>query len=76
MKCFTSKLLIFIVFFLALVTMAQSADAMGLNPWRHEGSGGQGGTQGVPEPLTTLSLLGVGVIGAGTYLFIRKKKDK
>jgi len=49
---------------------------MGLNPWRHGGGGDQGRTQGVPEPLTTLTLLGIGVAGAGAYLFVRKKKDK
>jgi LPXTG-motif cell wall-anchored protein len=75
MKHFLSKFLVFTVFFLVFTAMVQSADAMGLNPWRH-GGGGQGGTQGVPEPLTTLSLLGIGVAGAGAYLFIRKKKDK
>jgi len=76
MKSYSSTFLIITAFFLVFTAMVQSADAMGLNPWRHGGGGDQGRTQGVPEPLTTLTLLGIGVAGAGAYLFVRKKKDK
>jgi hypothetical protein len=78
MNKFTSKLLIFTVFALVFVVMAQSAHAMGLMPWRHNGDGESGGRSspvGVPEPYT-LSLLVVGVVGVGGYLLIRNKKDK
>jgi LPXTG-motif cell wall-anchored protein len=78
MKKFTSKLLIIAVFALVFVVMVQSANAMGLLPWgnRGGGNGGSGRTTGVPDPVTMLSLLGVGVVGVGGYLLIRKKKDK
>jgi hypothetical protein len=70
MKKYTSKLVVFTLFVLLSMMMIQPVYAMGRRP--HPG----GGTQGVPEPLTILSLLGIGVAGIGTYLVIRKKKDK
>jgi len=76
MKSFSSTFLVITAVFLAFTVMAQSADAMGLIPWRNGGGSNQGRPQGVPEPLTTLSLLGIGIAGAGAYLFVRKKKDK
>jgi LPXTG-motif cell wall-anchored protein len=30
----------------------------------------------VPDPVTTMTLLGVGVAGVGGYWLIRKRKDK
>ncbi len=76
MKRFSFTFFIITAFFLVFAVMVQSADAMGLIPWRNGGGSNQGRPQGVPEPLTTLSLLGIGIAGAGAYLFVRKKKDK
>ena len=52
------------------VSSARSAHAMG---WigGHDRGGGSGATHDVPEP-GTLSMLLIGVAGAGTYLAIRK----
>jgi hypothetical protein len=72
MKKYTSKLIIFTVFMLLSIMMVLPVHAMGRRP--HPTSGGV--AQGVPEPLTILSLLGIGVAGVGAYLVVRKKKDK
>ncbi len=71
MKKCTSKLVILAVFVLLSFMMLQPLYAMGRRPQT-----GGGGVQGVPEPMTILSLLGVGIAGVGGYLLIRKKKDK
>jgi hypothetical protein len=71
MKKYTSKLVILAVFVLLSIMMLQPVYAMGRRPHT-----GDGTVQGVPEPMTILSLLGVGIAGVGGYLLMRKKKDK
>ena len=71
MKKFTSKLIIFTLFALLSMMMIQPVYAMGRRP-----NPGDGSVRSVPEPLSVMYLLGIGVAGVGVYLAIRKKKDK
>jgi LPXTG-motif cell wall-anchored protein len=73
MKKYTSKLLILAMFVLLIMVMGQPVYAMG---GKQAVSGASGRVQGVPEPLTTLSLLGIGIAGVGAYFLARKKKNK
>ncbi len=74
MKGIIAKLVFFSILVVLFVALVQPVYALGRRPVGP--GGGNGPVQGVPEPMTTLSLLAIGVAGASTYLFIRKNKDK
>jgi len=68
------KVFLSILFMFLLVGLAY-ADNNG-HGGGHGWGWGRGGFHGVPDPGTTLSLLGIGVAAAGVYSVFRKGKRK